>query len=107
MNNILDDMDKLKTDIYSCLEDLEQINDPVYNKMIFQDIIIKGLFSHFKDLTKNIDNLNKTIMVLSRHLKKELEDNKYKNDKIELLQFKYIESKIKIKELKKKIKSMN
>ena len=46
-------------------------------------------------------------MVLSGHLKKELEENKYKNDKIELLQFKYIESKIKIKELKKKIKSMN
>ena len=107
MNKILDYMNKIKNNIYECLDDLKDINEPVYNKVIFQDIIIKSLFNHFKDMTKNIDNLNETIMVLSKNLENEINENKNKNETIELLQFKFIESKIKIKELNKKIKSIN
>ena len=84
MSDLLDDMNKLKTDIYECLDDLSEINDSsynVYNKVIYQDMIIKGLFSHFKELTKTIDNLNKTIVVLSKNLANEIDENKLKMTK--------------------------
>ena len=106
MNNLLDDMSKLKNDIYNCLDDLKDNTEPIYNvydKIIFQDTIIKGLFIHFKELTTTIDNLNETIVVLSKSLVNEINENKLKNEKIELLQFKVVESRVKIKELNKKI----
>ena len=108
MNNLLDDMIKLKNDIYNCLDDLKETTEPIYNdKIIFQDTIIKGLFIHFKELTTTIDNLNETIVVLSKSLVNEINENKLKTEKIELLQFKVIESRVKIKELNKKIKYIN
>ena len=62
-------------------------------------------FSEYEDI-KTINNLNDTIRVLSNNLNSEIRISEAKNGKIELLHFKFIESRIKVKELKKHLASI-
>ena len=110
MSDLLDDMDDLKKNIKMCVEDAREINNPINdfydNKEEFQEIIIKGLLNNIRDLTKTINNLNDTVRELSRNLDNEIRISEAKNGKIELLHFKFIESRIKVKELKKQLASI-
>ena len=62
--------------------------------------------NNIRDLTKTINNLNDTVRELSRNLDSEIRISEAKNGKIELLHFKFIESRIKVKELKKHLASI-
>lgn len=110
MSDLLDDMNDLKKNIKMCVEDAREMNNPINNiydtKEEFQEIIIKGMLNNIRDLTKTVNNLNDTIRVLSNNLHSEIRISEEKNSKIELLHFKFIESKIKIKELKKQLASI-
>ena len=110
MNDLLDDMDDFKKNIKMCVEDVREMNNPINdiydNKEEFQEIIIKGLLNNIRELIKTINNLNDTIRELSRNLDNEIRVSEAKNGKIELLHFKYVESRIKVKELKKQLASI-
>ena len=110
MSDLLDEMDDFKKNIKMCVEDVREINNPINdiydNKEEFQEIIIKGLLNNIRDLTKTINNLNETIRELSRNLDSEIRISEAKNGKIELLHFKYVESRIKVKELRKQLASI-